>query len=105
MIGAVIETWNFDEIVKLSGFRNVVSTNYPPTALVHDGSADERVITNGVPAYFVTVVGLSSQAEERARQLLERLYALGDWASGKSLNGTAGIKRGLRVAMISSSRD
>ncbi|MBX5273007.1 hypothetical protein HJB99_30900 [Rhizobium sp. NLR17b] len=83
MIGAVIETWNFDEIVKLSGFRNVVSTNYPPTALVHDGSADERVITKGVPAYFVTVVGLSSQAEERARQLLERLYALGDWASGE----------------------
>ncbi|MBY3144069.1 hypothetical protein HFO63_00395 [Rhizobium laguerreae] len=27
--------------------------------------------------------GLSSHKEERAQQLLERLYALGDWASGE----------------------
>ncbi|MDR6667093.1 hypothetical protein [Rhizobium sp. 1399] len=83
MAGAIIVSWSFDDLVKLSGYRNVVSTNCPPTALVHDGPSDERVITNGVAAYYISENGLPSEEAERARQLLERLYALGDWAAGE----------------------
>ncbi|MBB4228896.1 hypothetical protein [Rhizobium mongolense] len=83
MIGAIIESWCFEDIVRLSGYRNVVSTNYPPTALIHDGASDEKVTTDGVAAYYISQSGLSLQDVERAQQLLERLYALGDWAAGE----------------------
>jgi DNA-binding MarR family transcriptional regulator len=83
MVGAIIQSWNFDDLVKLSGYRNVVSTNYPPTAVVHDGAADEKMVTNGVVEYYIRECGLSAENDERARQLLERLYGLGDWAAGE----------------------
>ncbi|MBX5132705.1 hypothetical protein HJB80_08545 [Rhizobium lentis] len=83
MIGAIIQAWYFEDIVRLSGYRNVVSTNYPPTALIHDGASDEKLTTVGVAAYYISQSGLSFQDEERAQQLLERLYALGDWAAGE----------------------
>lgn len=83
MIGAVIQTWYFEDIVRLSGYRNVVSTNFPPTALIHDGTSDEKLTTDGVATYYISQRGLSLRDEERAQQLLERLYALGDWAAGE----------------------
>lgn len=83
MIGAITESWNFANLVELSGYRNVVSTNNPPTALVHDGASDEKVVTSGVAAYYISENGLPSEKAGRARQLLERLYGLGDWAAGK----------------------
>ncbi|CAN7320463.1 hypothetical protein ELH58_10180 [Rhizobium ruizarguesonis] len=83
MIGAITESWNFADLVELSGYRNVVSTNNPPTALVHDGASDEKVVTNGVAAYYICAFGLSLENDERARQLLERLHGLGDWAAGE----------------------
>lgn len=83
MIGAIIQAWYFEDIVRLSGYRNVVSTNYPPTALIHDGASDEKVTTDGVPAYYISQSGLSLKYEERAQQVLEKLHALGDWAAGE----------------------
>lgn len=83
MIGTITESWSFDDLVKLSGYRNVVSTNYPPTALVHNGTSDEKVVTNGVAAYYICERYLPLETHERARQLLERLHALGDWAAGE----------------------
>lgn len=44
MVGTITETWSFERLVKLSGWRNVVTTNDPPTALVHGGAADERIV-------------------------------------------------------------
>ena len=83
MVGAITETWSFEKLVKLSGWRNVVTTNAPPTALVHDGCANEKIITNGVAAYYVSEKDLPVDETERARQLLERLHDLGDWAAGE----------------------
>lgn len=83
MVGAITETWSFEKLVKLSGWRNVVTTNAPPTALVHDGSGNEKIITNGVAAYYVSERDLPVDEAERARQLLERLHDLGDWAAGE----------------------
>ncbi len=83
MVGTITQSWSFEDLVVLSGYRNVVSTNYPPTALVHDGASDERIVTNGVAAYYVSERDLSFDEAERARQLLGRLHALGDWAAGE----------------------
>lgn len=83
MVGAILQSWHFEEIVRLSGYRNVVSTNFPPTALIHDGTSDEKVTTDGVAAYYISQDGLSLDGTERARQVLERLHALGDWAAGE----------------------
>jgi len=83
MVGTITESWSFEDLVELSGYRNVVSTNYPPTALVHDGASDERIVTNGVAAYYVSQRDLPLHEADRARQLLERLHDLGDWASGE----------------------
>ncbi|WP_434729566.1 hypothetical protein [Rhizobium binae] len=83
MVGAITETWSFEKLVKSSGYRNVVTMDNPPTALVHDGAEDERIITNGVAAYYISQRDLSPDATERARQLLERLHDLGDWAAGE----------------------
>lgn len=85
MVGAVTETWSFEKLVKSSGYRNVVTMDNPPTALVHDGAADERIVTNGVAAYYVSQRDLSLDASERARQLLHRLHELGDWAAGETV--------------------
>ncbi|MBX4950705.1 hypothetical protein HJA95_14180 [Rhizobium binae] len=82
MVGAITETWNFEKLVMCSGYRNVVTMDNPPTALVHDGAEDERMITNGVADYYVSQRDLSTDATERARQLLQRLHDLGDWAAG-----------------------
>ncbi|NEI06589.1 hypothetical protein GUK34_17385 [Rhizobium leguminosarum] len=60
-----------------------MSTNFPPTALIHDGASDEKVITDGVAAYYISQDGLSLDSTERAQQVLERLHALGDWAAGE----------------------
>ncbi len=83
MIGAIIQAWHFEDVVRLSGYGNVVSTNYPPTALIHDGASDEKLTTDGVATYYISQSGLFLQDEERAQQLLERLYELGDWAAGE----------------------
>jgi hypothetical protein len=83
MVGAITESWDFEKLVKVSGWRNVVTTNDPPAALVHDGSADEKIITNGVAAYYVSQRDLPLEEAERARHVLERLHALGDWAAGE----------------------
>ncbi len=83
MVGAITETWSFEKLVKLSGWRNVVTTNDPPTALVHVGSANEKIITNGVASYYVSEKDLPVDEAERARQLLVRLHNLGDWAAGE----------------------
>ncbi|WP_112950358.1 hypothetical protein [Rhizobium sp.] len=39
MVGTITETWSFERLVKLSGWRNVVTTNDPPTALVHESAS------------------------------------------------------------------
>ncbi|MBX5135544.1 hypothetical protein HJB80_23320 [Rhizobium lentis] len=83
MVGAITETWSFETLVKSSGYRNVVTMDNPPTALVHDGAVDERTVTNGIAAYYVSQRDLSLDATERARQLLQRLHDLGDWAAGE----------------------
>lgn len=83
MVGAILQSWHFEEIVRLSGYRNVVTTNFPPTALIHDGASDAKVTTDGVPAYYISQDGLSLDASERAQQVLEKLHALGDWAAGE----------------------
>ena len=83
MIGAIVYTWRFEEIVRASGYLNVVSMDLPPVALIHDGASNERVVTDGMPAYYISLEGLAHRDGERARQVLERLYALGDWAAGE----------------------
>lgn len=83
MIGKIVQAWKFEEIVQVSGYRNVVTMDLPPVALIHDGSSDERRINDGVPSYFIGETGLATEGAERAQQVLERLYALGDWAAGE----------------------
>lgn len=73
----------FWDLVASSGYRNVVSTNDPPTVFLHDGQVDEVRIIDGVRKYFIAESGLSDNQDEKARQILERLAALGDWAAGE----------------------
>lgn len=81
--GARKQSCTFEDIVALSGYRNVVSTNFPPRISIHDGPMDGRVVTNGISEYLISENGLSDDKSERSRQLLERLVALGDWAAGE----------------------
>jgi len=83
MVGAITETLDFWDLVELSGYRNVVTTNFPPAVSIHHGSSDEKIVTNGVAAYYVSENGLPDEKTDRARQMLERLHALGDWAAGE----------------------
>lgn len=83
MIGAIVQSWEFEEIVRVSGYRNVVTMDLPPVALIHDGPSDQRQINDGVPSYFISAAGLAAEGAERAQQVLERLSALGDWAAGE----------------------
>lgn len=75
----------FVEIVGASGYRNVVTTNFPPTVFIHDGPSDGVVVRNGVAEYFVAERGLAIDERERCRQILEKLSVLGDWAAGEIL--------------------
>jgi hypothetical protein len=50
---------------------------------LHDGAADGVRIINAVRIYFIAESGLSDHNDERARQILEKLVALGDWAAGE----------------------
>jgi len=76
-------TRGFEELVALSGYRNVVTTNFPPRIFLHDGPVDAVRIVSGVSEFLVSSVGLAEEEGERSRQVLRRLHALGDWAAGE----------------------
>jgi len=83
MIGTATDDWKFEEIVLLSGYRNVVTTNFPPAVWLHDGDSDERVVTNEVASYYLSSRGLPAELHLKARHALHRLHELGDWAAGE----------------------
>ncbi|MBK5570876.1 hypothetical protein [Ensifer sp. SSB1] len=75
------QSYSFEAVVALSGYRNVVSTNSPPKIYIHDGPTDGAVVVNGMAEYLISENGLSDDESEKSRQILERLVALGDWAA------------------------
>ncbi len=83
MIGTGTTTWLFEEIVRLSGYKNVVTTNFPPVVWLHDGDSDERVVINEVASYYLSAQTLPTEPKQRARYALHRLHELGDWAAGE----------------------
>jgi hypothetical protein len=74
---------SFEDVVRYSGHRNVVTTNSPPMIYLHNGAADRSVTTDGIAAYWLAESGLSKLSDERSRQILEKLERLGDWAAGE----------------------
>jgi hypothetical protein len=73
----------FEEIVLLSGYRNVVTTNFPPAVWLHDGDSDERVVTDEVASYYLSSRALPAELHLKASRALHRLHELGDWAAGE----------------------
>jgi hypothetical protein len=74
--------WEFFDIVRQSGMRNVVSTNNPPQIRIHDGEGDYAVKKPGVTIFLVSSRGLPEYPKDRAAAVLRRLAA-DDWAAGE----------------------
>ncbi|MBX4950724.1 hypothetical protein HJA95_14290 [Rhizobium binae] len=83
MIGIDTTTWVFEEIVRLSGYKNVVTMNFPPVVWLHDGDSDERIVINEVASYYLSSQTLPTDPQQRARYARHRLQELGDWAAGE----------------------
>lgn len=74
--------WEFFDIVRQSGMKNVVSTNNPPRIRLHDGEGDYAVQKPGITIFFVSSRGLPEDPKGRAAAVLRRLAA-DDWAVGE----------------------
>jgi hypothetical protein len=74
--------WEFFDIVRQSGMRNVVTTNNPPQIRIHDGEGDYAVTKPGVTIFLVSSRGLPEDPAGRAAAVLRKL-ATDDWAAGE----------------------
>ncbi|MNU58964.1 hypothetical protein D3C71_481150 [compost metagenome] len=74
--------WEFFDIVRQSGMKNVVSTNNPPRIRLHDGEGDYAVQKPGITIFLVSSRGLPEDPKGRAAAVLRRLAA-DDWAANE----------------------
>lgn len=73
---------DFDEVVRQSGMRNVVSTYDPPEIRLHRGPRDFKAVSPGRVVYCIAEVNLPQKPQDRAREVLRRLaYGFHDWAA------------------------
>lgn len=76
----------FDELVRLAGMPEVVSTNAPPLVTVHAGERDFKVPSPGRPIYCIGGATLPVPPPERAREIMRRLaYGYLDWAARETV--------------------
>jgi hypothetical protein len=74
--------WDFWDLVRQSGMRNVISTNDPPEIRIYSGDRDFKAVRPGRVIYCVADVGLPFDKRDRAREVLRRLaYGFHDWAA------------------------